>query len=169
MPGQGGRAAGCLLSERLLPVPPAQLLWGWFAAPEGAPGCRFLAPVDRSPGESQDPGWSAIFPLSEPLRPGVWRLVASGAGGRIINYFPLPPPLKQTQKGRSGASGFEVQRTTRSGVGMQSRRHGEAGLVLRGREPAPTACTGCGGRAGLPAGTESWPLRVTGVRLLPHP
>lgn len=129
MPGQGGREAGCLLSEGCLPVPPAQLLWGWFAAPEGAPGCRFLAPVDRSPGGSQDAGWSAIFPLSEPLRPGVWRLVASGAGGSGEDS---PPSLKQTQEGRSGASGFEVQRTARSGVDMQSRRHGEAGLVLRG-------------------------------------
>lgn len=123
-------------------------------------------PIDRSPGGSQDPGWSAIFPFSELLMPGVWGLAASGAGGRKEDSL---PSLKQTQKGRNGASGFEVQRTTSSGGGHaepQTRR----GWARAARPRAtPTACTGREGRAGLPASTASWALRVTGVQLLPHP
>lgn len=179
-PGQAGALGSALGGGRLPSCPPAQPLWGWFAAPEGAPAAGPGLPVDRSPGGSQDPCWSAIFSLSEPLMlvSGVWLHQEQEGGGRRED---APPSVKQTQKNRSGPAVLRFRERPVQGVDMQSHRHSEAGLVLRGCEPAPTACPGCvarlvflpAPRAGLcghrRAGAASSLAAAAGAAELPRP
>lgn len=165
--GPGGWAEGVSCLARLPSCPASTAPVGRFAATWGAPGCRYLAPRQgQEPRGSQDPGWSAIFPRSE--LPAVWGF--GGLRGRreegVFSTFPQARP-------RSAGVGPAVLRFRErpvQGMDMQSRRHGEAGLLLRGREPAPTACTGTEDEDGpvfLPAPQAG--LRRSGLWGLPRP